>query len=151
MAPRSCKERDCARTATSDTLCVVHGMNTADYETPSLSEVLRHMEKYATDWQIYNDLDSFVAAVVEQDEDAIRRYARARRNAPGFAPGKLGSSNHRAIALSLLWDIEYRPSGDTRCASCGRAFRAKRATARYCSDRCRQRSKRARGKAGVTP
>jgi hypothetical protein len=38
----------------------------------------------------------------------------------------------------VTWEVAVRK----KCASCGKPFEAKRATAKYCGDRCRQRKHR---------
>jgi hypothetical protein len=87
-----------------------------------------------TDYEIDKDFDDCLLPVAKSVEDAevLAAYAKARRLAPYFGPGKRGSNNHDQVAA-------LRQGTNRKCEGCGNDFRASRSTARFCSGKCRQR------------
>jgi hypothetical protein len=89
-----------------------------------LTDLLRHMEKHYTVYQLRNDLDCVLDCCgSDGDCKEVRRYARAR----------LAGGTYRSSVVTVV----AQP-----CEVCRKTFSARRSTARFCSSRCRLRAAR---------
>lgn len=105
-------------------------------------KLLTHMRKFYGDRHIVEDLDAVLAVCeTEDDEIAVRRYARLRKSADDFRPGDFLHNNHRNISPDVL----VGKVATNVCVQDGKPFVAQRSTAQFCSARCRQAHKRSRG------
>jgi hypothetical protein len=113
--------------------------------------LLTHLELHYSDWAIAQDMDCVRPLVTGWQLDVIEEYAKARRKAPGFWERDPKANNHNRISREA-WDrinakrkvgwTDTREAREVACGSCGATFLAKRSTARFCGDRCRQRASR---------
>lgn len=103
-----------------------------------LAALMTHLAKHYSDYQIASDLDDVLACCNSpHDRQVVRRYARQRRNAPGFSTAG-NHSNHAEVERQ-----RRAAAGEVAtCAGCGTEFAPKRSTARFCSARCRVRHSR---------
>ena len=111
--------------------------NRGQATTPPSCEALIAHARMMSDYEITHDFGDCLLPVAQSAEDAevLAAYAKARKMAPYFGPGKRGSNNHDEVARFSL-------GTNKKCMGCGEAFHAKRSSARFCSARCRQRLSR---------
>ena len=102
-----------------------------------VTALVRHMAKHYSDGNIAEDVDCVLACCgSDADREAVRRYARARRTAPGFQGKSFTVNNHNRIAAGGEAGKLCERDG------CEVRFTPERSTARFCSAKCRQRTKR---------
>jgi len=110
-----------------------------------LTALLRHCELYQGDRHIAREFDAVEdEAATEEDAATLRRYRRARMNAPGFCRDSYASNNHRSIPADVLRKLTEQPTTRTQraCQACQVPFTSTRADAKFCSGACRVRSYR---------
>lgn len=131
----------------------------------TLCDVLRHLFTWP-DRVLVRDWSSAVVSMHTPEQtdalsELVQRYVGLRREAPNWSPKRYDRNNHSGIdreaVVTLLLEAN-RIDGDAgppkktkrtgrprvRCVVCRQRFVADRSTARYCSEACKQRAKRAR-------
>ena len=110
-----------------------------------LAALLRHCELYQGDRHIAEEFDAVEDEAATDDDAAnLRRYRRARMNAPGFTRRSYASNNHRNIPADVLRKLTDQPATRTQraCQACQVPFTSARADAKFCSTACRVRNHR---------
>lgn len=104
-----------------------------------IADLLTHLRRHYTDWQIAKDLDCvLVLCGTDEDRAAVEAYAKARRNAPEFRPHLPRHSNAGRVPEELS-----QPATPVRgCEKCGADIARKRRGTRFCSDWCSQEARR---------
>lgn len=120
---------DMTRPTVKPCLCDACGQMTS----PVLGGLLK-MAYTFSDWCIQKNLDTLIAeALTSADVRILRRYARSRRTARGFSPGKANANNHtRALVI--------QSKVSKKCKHCNRPFSGHT----YCSDICSSTARRKR-------
>lgn len=105
---------------------------------PTLGQVLQHLARFYGDRAIVEDLPEALAVLDSADDRrVVEAYAKARRQAPGFAPGSWTKSNHANITDG------WRPAVTAevrRCPGCGASLADRHPSALHCGRRCARRS-----------
>lgn len=97
--------------------------------TVPLADLLRHIEKHYSEFQLKNDIDCVLSlCATDSDRREVRKFARA----------KLTGKPYSGIVT-----VDSRS-----CECCGKPYQPRREDARFCSARCRVRANR-RNTAGV--
>lgn len=121
-----------------------------------VQQLLRHMEKYYTDWHINKELDTItIACISDRAVNVVKKYARLRRNSKGFRPTLAFKSNDNQVPKIELVKLHKRAvrvdkddttDGQKQCRVCRNFWKPKRSDATICSQACRKRGSRARTK-----
>lgn len=110
----------------------------------TVADIIGHAERFMDDEAVRRDWADCALALAKVGtpaHDALDAYARARRSAPYWSPGRPGHNNHRHIPQPILANI----LGQARhCDECGKPFASANPRKRFCGGRCQRAAGRRR-------
>jgi hypothetical protein len=123
LALRAANARSEVNATIPEALAGAGGRFTASAAVP-VNLLIRHMEAHYSKYQLRHDLDCVLSLCVsEADRAEVREFARR----------KLAGRAYQGHGVTTLGTV---------CESCRNPFTAKRASARFCSPKCRVRAAR---------